>query len=288
MNKRLIVLSTSNDPYLNHAIEETLFMSYLDYDQILFLWVNGPAVVFGRNQNPWREIDVQYAQSKDIKLLRRVSGGGTVYHDLGNLNYAFISRHGVYDEQEHFKIIIEAVKQLGLTLEVSTRKDLTLNDYKVSGSAFFMKGLRRLHHGTLLVDANLEILTNSLKITDTHFQKRFVQTRSITSVPSDVTNLSVFLPDLKVSDVINAIVDRYYITQNYEVDALTICDIITAHQFSIQQAMEKHRSWTWVFGETPNFTFINETGKTFDIEGGTVRPGTNNDSMLLLPQLRYN
>ncbi len=288
MKKRLIVLSTTNDPYLNHALEETLFMSYLDYEQILFLWVNEPAVVFGRNQNPWREIDVRYAQSKDIKLLRRVSGGGTVYHDLGNLNYAFISHHGIYDEQAHFKLIIEAVKQLGMDLEISSRKDLTLNDYKVSGSAFFMKGLRRLHHGTLLVNANLEVLTKSLKITDSHFQKRFIQTRSIMSVPSKVRNLSQDMPNLMTSDVMNAIVDQYYISQKYEVDTLTICDIITAHQLSIQQAMQKHRSWTWVFGETPKFTFINETGKSFDIEGGTVKSSTQNESMLLFPQLRYS
>lgn len=288
MKKRLIVLSTSNDPYLNHALEETLFMSYLDYEQVLFLWVNEPAVVFGRNQNPWREIDVQYAQSKDIKLLRRVSGGGTVYHDLGNLNYAFISHHGIYDEQAHFKLIIEAVKQLGMDLEVSSRKDLTFNTQKVSGSAFFMKGLRRLHHGTLLVHANLDVLSKSLKITDDHFQKRFIQTRSIVSVPSKVTNLSDHLPKLKTSDVVNAIVNQYYISQNYDIETESICDIISKHQLTIQQSMQKHRSWSWVFGETPNFTFINENGKAFDIEGGTVKPSSNSESMLLLPQLRYS
>ena len=288
MKKRLVVLSTSNDPYLNHALEETLFMSYLDYEQILFLWVNEPAVVFGRNQNPWREIDVQYAQSKDIKLLRRVSGGGTVYHDLGNLNYAFISHHGIYDEQAHFKLIIEAVGRFGMDLKISSRKDLTLKDHKVSGSAFFMKGLRRLHHGTLLVHANLEVLTNSLKITDEHFQKQFIQTRSIVSVPSKVRNLSEEIPNLKTSDVMNAIVDEYYISQKYEVETLSICDIITSHQLSIQHAKQKHRSWSWVFGETPNFTFINETGSAFDIEGGMVKPSTDNDRTLLLPQLRYS
>ena len=136
--------------------------------------------------------------------------------------------------------------------------------------------------------ANLEVLTNSLKITDEHFQKQFIQTRSIVSVPSKVRNLSEEIPNLKTSDVMNAIVDEYYISQKYEVETLSICDIITSHQLSIQHAKQKHRSWSWVFGETPNFTFINETGSAFDIEGGMVKPSTDNDRTLLLPQLRYS
>jgi lipoate-protein ligase A len=113
MKKRLIVLSNTKDPYMNHAVEEILFTTYVDYEQILFLWVNEPTVVFGRNQNPFREIDVSFAQSRGIKLLRRLSGGGTVYHDVGNINYSFIDHASIYDEAAHFKVVQNAIGKFG-------------------------------------------------------------------------------------------------------------------------------------------------------------------------------
>ena len=144
MKKRLIVLSDTKDPYMNHAVEEILFTTYVDYEQILFLWVNEPTVVFGRNQNPFREIDVTFAASKGIKLLRRLSGGGTVYHDAGNINYSFIEHASIYDETLHFKIIKDAIYKFGLILTVSQRKDMSVDGKKVSGSAFYLKGMRQI------------------------------------------------------------------------------------------------------------------------------------------------
>lgn len=279
MKKRLIVISDKKDPYVNHAAEEILFTTYSGYEQILFLWVNEPSVVFGRNQNPWREVDVKFADDHGIKLLRRISGGGTVYHDHGNLNYAFIEKHSIYDEKQHFDIIMEAVKRLGVILSTSKRKDLTVDGYKVSGSAFFMKGMRRLHHGTLLVDADLDVLWQSLKVKDETFKRRFKEGRSIESVSSPVINLKDLVPNLMVSDVVNAIVDVFYEHCKYEVDVLSVQDVLTAHEPTAQRLIEKHASWAWIFGETPNFTYIAEEGHVYEIAGGKVMPNGDINSI---------
>lgn len=275
MKKRLIVLSNTKDPYMNHAVEEILFTTYVDYEQILFLWVNDPTVVFGRNQNPFREIDVSFAQSRGIKLLRRLSGGGTVYHDDGNINYSFIEHASIYDETAHFKIVQESIKMFGLSLNVSQRKDLSIGGKKVSGSAFYLKGMRRMHHGTLLVDADLDTLWNSLKVNDESFKSRFIGNKSIPSVPSPVVNLKQLNPDINVPDVVNAIVDTYYAENAYNVDYLTMHEVFKAHELAIANLIEKHASWEWVFGETPNFTYKGDDDTLYEFVNGTVKPYGN-------------
>ncbi len=275
MKKRLIVLSNTKDPYMNHAVEEILFTTYVDYEQILFLWVNEPTVVFGRNQNPFREIDVPYAQEKGIKLLRRLSGGGTVYHDAGNINYSLIEHASIYDETHHFKMMQDAIQKFGLTMTVSQRKDMSIGGKKVSGSAFYLKGMRRLHHGTLLVDANLDSLWRSLKVNDDAFKNRFSESRSIPSVPSQVINLKQLKPDIKISDVVNAIVDVFYTANAYKVVNLTMHEVFKAHESTITKLISKHASWEWVFGETPNFTYLDDDGRRYDFVNGTVKPYGN-------------
>ncbi len=272
MKKRLIVISSSKNPYLNHAVEETLFSTFVDYEQILFLWVNGPTVVMGRNQNPWREVDVQFIESHDVALIRRLSGGGTVYHDEGNLNYAFISSQSVYDESHQFKIIQDALGHFKLQTWLSKRKDLSIDGYKISGSAFYMKGMRRIHHGTLLIDADLERLSNSLKASDENFKKRFLKTKSIASVPSQVMNLKTLIPELTVADVINAIVDVFYKSSDYQVDVMAMDEVIKAHEPIVEKHKARHASWQWVFGETPNFTFQSATGQIYEVSNGKVTP----------------
>jgi len=279
MKKRLIVLSDSKDPYTNHAIEEILFTSYDDYEQILFLWVNDRTVVFGRNQNPWREIDVDYAIAHDIKLVRRLSGGGTVYHDTGNLNFSFIENHRIYNESGHFQLIQDAIKKYGISLDISPRKDLSLNGEKISGSAFYLKGMRRIHHGTLLVNADLDILWKCLKVKDENFKQRFTETRSIESVGSPVVNLSHYIADLSVKDVMNAIIDTFYESNTYEVDHLSIQEVAQTNEKQFQKNKNRHTSWDWIFGETPDFTYRDIQGKVYEISRGALKPEGNINSI---------
>jgi Lipoate-protein ligase A len=280
MKKRLMILSNSKDPYINHAIEEILFTTFVDYEQILFLWVNEPSVVFGRNQNPWHEIDVRFAEEAGIHLLRRISGGGTVFHDEGNLNYAFIEHHSIYDENAHFEMISEAIQKFGLEVKVTARKDITLEGKKISGSAFFLKGMRRLHHGTLLVDVDLDRLWKSLKVNDEVYKARFSIGRTIPSVPSPVINLAQVNPKLKVSDITNAIVDEYYKRNEYDVELQSIDDVIKAHEPAYETIRARHASWEWVFGETPSFSFRSEDGMEYQIVNGAVTPTGNINSIL--------
>lgn len=260
MNRRLIVVSDQRDPYMNHTIEEILFTSFAGYEQILFLWVNAPVVVFGRNQNPWKEVALDYTQSHDIQLIRRLSGGGTVYHDTGNLNYSVISRNGLYDETFNFDLIREAGKRFYLELTVGSRKELKLDGAKVSGSAFYMKGMRRLHHGTLLIDSDLESLWKCLKVKDEAFNARFLESRGVASVSSSVMNLSERVPGLKVSDFLNAVIDVYYQKIGYDVDIISVQEVISANQLMAERIYQRHQSWDWVFGETPPFKVAGTDG----------------------------
>lgn len=250
--KSLLVLSNSNNPLVNHALEEVLFNGYNTYESILFLWVNGPSVVFGRNQNPWREIDVEHANREGIRLIRRLSGGGTVYHDLGNLNFSFIEHQSVYDVGKHFDWIVEAVENLGVELILSARKDLLAGGKKVSGNAFYLKGNRRIHHGTLLVDANLANAKQLLKANDPNHTARYSHIKSVVSVPSPIVNLKTVSTDLTVGKVINSIVDVYYRNSNYGVDVLEAAQILENQKQLIRQSMKKFASDEWTFGETPN------------------------------------
>lgn len=264
MNRRLIVVSDQKDPYMNHTIEEILFTSFLGYEQILFLWVNAPVVVFGRNQNPWKEVALDYTQSHDIQLIRRLSGGGTVYHDTGNLNYSVISRNGLYDEAFNFDLIKATAGRYGLNLTVGSRKELTLDGAKVSGSAFYMKGMRRLHHGTLLIDSDLNALWKSLKVKDEVFNARFLENRGVASVSSPVMNLSERVPGLKVSDFLNTFIDVYYQKVGYDVAILSIQEVISTNQLMADRIYQRHQSWDWVFGETPPFKVAGPGGEVFE------------------------
>jgi len=257
---------------MNHTIEEILFTSYVGYEQILFLWVNAPVVVFGRNQNPWKEVALDYTEAHDVQLIRRLSGGGTVYHDTGNLNYSVISRNGLYNEAFNFNLISGAAERFGLELSVGSRKELKLGSAKVSGSAFYMKGMRRLHHGTLLIDSDLEVLWKCLKVKDEVFNARFLESRGVASVSSPVMNLSERVPGLKVSDFLNAVIDVYYQKIGYEVDIISVKEVISANQLMVDRIYQRHQSWDWVFGETPPFKVAGPGGEVFEYVNPSEMP----------------
>lgn len=270
MGKTLIYISKDKNPYLNHAIEMTLFHAFQEYDSVLMLYVNAPTVVFGRNQNPWREVDVALALEKNVHLLRRYSGGGTVYHDKGNLNFSFIRGHSSYDEMKHFKVIQDALATKGLLLEVSPRKDLTFEGKKVSGNAFFLKGKRRMHHGTLLIETDLKAIGGILKAKDRGHLQKFSNYKSIASVSSPVVNLKEACPSLSVEGVINAIVDVFYKTSGYDVEVLDQTKLMQTHETEILALKEKLMTWEWTFGQTPPFDYEPITAQKFHVNAGTI------------------
>lgn len=268
MKQKLLVISNLKDPYVNQGLERLLMKDCDGYDQILFLWVNDPCIVIGRNQNPWREADISEARARRIPVVRRFSGGGTVYHDAGNLNFSFISGHQAYNEREQFNLILTAMRRFGIELELSGRKDLRLDGRKVSGNAFYLRGNRRVHHGTLLIDADLDAANRLLKASDETHTERFKQQHMIASVPSEIVNLKSAKPELTVSGVANAIVDAFYKANQYAVQIVSVDNIAAKSGEALGELTERFKSWEWIFGETPHFTYESDELGEIDIVSG--------------------
>lgn len=265
MEKTLIVLSKEHNPYANHAIEEILLTEYSAYTRILFLWTNSASVVLGRNQNPWKEIHVQKAQEEEIVLIRRLSGGGTVFHDLGNLNYSFLEAQNHYNEALHYEIIRNSVLEFGIELTKNKRKDLLLEGLKVSGNAFYLKGNRRLHHGTLLVNTDETAIWNVLKKKDDH-----IKSKGISSVTSKVTTLETVIPLIKMEQVINAIVSTFYQYHQYRVETVTVDEVQEKFKNRYEAIVKRLKSWEWTFGETPSFVYHYDEMNHLKVRNGIV------------------
>jgi lipoate-protein ligase A len=149
------VESVSHDPWFNLALEEWLFESAGPEEMVFYLWRNGPTVVIGRHQNPWVECRLEDMDRDGVKLARRPTGGGAVYHDLGNTNFTFTCRRDVYDVERQIGVILDGLRRVGVEARFSGRNDIVVGDRKVSGSAFRGRKDRWLHHGTLLLHADL-------------------------------------------------------------------------------------------------------------------------------------
>ncbi|MBQ8416736.1 MAG: lipoate--protein ligase [Clostridia bacterium] len=221
-----ILMLTTTDPHLNLAIEEFLFR-HVEEDLFL-LWQNAPTVVIGKNQNAYAEIDLPLAKEQNIRIARRITGGGAVYHDLGNLNYTFISgarESGGLDFAHFCAPVIKAMEKMGVSLTLSGRNDLLLDQKKVSGNAQYTANGRTLHHGTLLFDSDLGVLRRILR-TD----KDKIRPRAVASARSGVTNLKPFLPEISsawelAERIADCVVEEYGATplavpENAEIECL--------------------------------------------------------------------
>ncbi len=191
--KRSFLESPSADPYFNLALEEHLLFACGADEVILYLWRNEKTVVIGRNQNPAEECPVELLKRDGVRLARRLSGGGAVYHDRGNLNFTFIARERLYDPAGQTETILAALRSLGIEAEPSGRNDLTADGRKISGSAFYRSGDRRFRHGTLLVDTDLEAMETYL----TPRQGKLAA-KGVTSLRGRVANLRRLRPDIDI------------------------------------------------------------------------------------------
>lgn len=261
---RLLLISTSLDPYKNQAVETLLSSNGSPYDDILFLWINSPSVVFGRNQNPWKEVNLQVAQLLEIDILRRYSGGGTVYHDWGNLNYAFITKKSSYDEQRNFHTIQKALNHFNIETKLGVRKDIFYEEQKISGSAFYLKKDVRLHHGTLLIDVDTTSLWDVLR-----FNEERIESKSIKSVKSPVVNLATVNPTISIERVIESI-ERVYSDGNEKVVVGNIEAFIAENEEEYLYTYNLLKSWEWLYGETPKFRYKLDKLGYIDIKDGKV------------------
>ncbi len=239
----LIVQSSSLDVYRNLAMEEYLMEQATANGPVLFLWQSNCAVVIGKNQNPWRECRLDLMRDEHIPLARRISGGGTVYHDAGNLNYCVIVDRIQYREEQAYRMVLRALESFGIRAEKTGKSNLSVNGLKFSGNAFCFRKGRALHHGTLLLNTDLERLTRYLgPLFDS------IETHAIRSVPAKVVNLG-----LNVEAVAAALKDRF---QALYPDANGLRQLLDSdiQPGLLDPLLEKQASDDWKYGATPKFT----------------------------------
>ena len=248
MSLRLLT-SDSTNPWFNLATEDWIFREMDPTYRVLFLWRNSETVVIGRHQNPWKECHLDKMENDGVLLARRQSGGGAVFHDLGNTNFTFMTSRDQYSQEENFGIIVDALAAFGVTAERSGRNDLLVEGRKISGSAFKHARDRSFHHGTLLIDADLLRLVDYLSPT-----KRKLVSKGIESVRSRVANLREYVPDLTHDSLSRNIFEVFcnHYGESAEVEHLDSTEL--ASEPSLNAYYDQMKDWEWRFGRTPDFS----------------------------------
>lgn len=205
MIESILVYNTDcTDPYINLATEKWLFDNLSKNQCILYLWQNKNTVVIGKNQNAWTECDVPAMQNDGVHLARRISGGGAVFHDLGNLNFTFICSSGDYDLTRQLNVIKTACKGAGIDTGFSGRNDILADGRKFSGNAFYNSGGKSFHHGTILISADTERMQKYLTPS-----KAKLSSKGVKSVKSRVINLCELSPALDCENMKRYMADAF-------------------------------------------------------------------------------
>lgn len=242
----LVIRSKSSDAWYNLAWEECLLDQVDEHEAILFFYTNAGAVVAGKNQNPWRECDLNRIQKDGIQFARRISGGGTVFHDAGNLNYSLILPRTAYEMDEVFAVVCEALRALSIPASRCGANGLCVEGRKFSGSAFCYRKQAALHHGTLLVDANLARMDHLLRpvVQD-------VTTKAVASRPAEVLNLIDYSAGITQERLIASLTD--HATRRWS-RGKPIHESSDAQDPRIPVLTTRNQSWEWLYGMTPAFT----------------------------------
>ena len=240
----------SVNPYYNMAFDEYCLESLPVDEPVFFLWQNRPAVIVGFNQEVNTEVNLDYLKENGIDLVRRVTGGGAVYHDLGNLNYTIVGRSEDLerDYPEYAALMMKALQALGVPATLSGRNDILVDGKKVSGFAKRVCKNRLMVHGTLMYDVNLDVLTNVLNPSSTK-----LQSKGIASVRSRVANLKEFLPELPTIQAFQKRLEE--ILSNQYADAeYPLSEEDLAHIQRLSD--EKFATWEWNYGRSPKATLV--------------------------------
>ncbi|KXT77353.1 lipoate--protein ligase [Streptococcus sp. DD13] len=244
------IVNNSNDPAYNIALESYAFRELLSEDELFLLWINEPAIIIGKHQNAIQEINKEYTDEHGIHVVRRLSGGGAVYHDLNNLNYTIISNkaeEGSFDFKTFSKPVIDTLAKLGVTANFTGRNDLEIDGKKICGNAqAYYKG-RMMHHGCLLFDVDMSVLGNALKVS-----KDKIESKGVKSVRARVTNINSELPEkmtvLEFKDAILAQMKEEY-------PEMTEYVLSPSELERIQEIRDSQfATWDWTYGETPDYT----------------------------------
>lgn len=246
MEKRYVFLSSQTNPYQNLAYEEYLLETVEPGSCILYLWQNDRTVVCGCNQNCYEECNIKELENDGGHLVRRLSGGGAVYHDLQNLNFTFLVNEADYDLEKQMQVVLEAVNGFGLSAKKNGRNDIEIEGRKISGNAFYQNAGKKYHHGTMLVDVDRKAMEKYLRV---HPHK--LHSKGIKSVEARVVNLKSLCPEITVPKLKGAFLSAFE-----EVYGGT-CHKIKEEQLNkdqIKKLADKYASWSWNYGKNIPFT----------------------------------
>ncbi|MBL1228977.1 lipoate--protein ligase [Enterococcus sp. BWB1-3] len=276
----IFVPNENNDPRVNLAIETYLLKEKPLDEPILLFYINEPSIIIGRNQNTIEEINKEYVEEQGIHVVRRLSGGGAVYHDHGNLNFSFImpdDGNSFRDFEKVTKPIIQALHELGVSgAELKGRNDLVIDGMKFSGNAMYATDGRMFAHGTLMFDSDIDEVVNALKV-----RKDKIESKGIKSIRSRVTNIKPFLPQDK----------QGMTTEEFRQDILLkIFGVDSADQVKTYELTEEdwqhinkisdeyYRNWEWNYGKSPSFNLerrhrfpIGSIEARMDVEDGQIK-----------------
>lgn len=260
MKNNHLVVNNCTNPYYNLALEEYLLTHYTE-GILVMLWQNENTIVVGRHQNAMEEINQQYVKEHEINVVRRTTGGGAVYHDMGNLNYSVIADRGDddRDEMRYFTgPVVELLREMGAKAEFSGRNDILIEGKKVSGTAQRIYKNRILHHGCLLFDSDLSVVSKSLNVRSEKFNSKAVK-----SVKSRVGNIRDFVPDeITMDEFRRRLTEKMLADESYEELVLSGEELAQIERIK----KEKYETWEWNYGQ-PMKCAIHNYRK---YEGGTV------------------
>ena len=241
----------STDPRINLALEEYMLENFGEKDTYLLFYVNEPSIIIGRNQNTVEEINTEYVDKKGIKVVRRLSGGGAVYHDLENLNFSFITKDdgdSFHNFAKFTKPLVDVLNELGVPAKLEGRNDLVVEGRKISGNAMYSTKGRMFSHGTLMLDSEIEEVVKALNV-----NKAKIESKGIKSIRSRVANISEFLDEKVSIETFKELILKYVFDVEDVKDVpqyeLTDEDWENVHKIS----ENRYQKWEWNFGKSPKF-----------------------------------
>jgi lipoate---protein ligase len=236
------------DPRINLAIEEYALKNLDINESYLLFYINEPSIIIGKNQNTIEEINTDYVEKLGLHVVRRLSGGGAVYHDLGNLNFSFITKddgESFHNFKKFTEPVVTALHKLGVKAELSGRNDIIAEGRKISGNAQFSTKGRMFSHGTLLFDSEMENVVSALRV-----KKDKIESKGIKSIRSRVANISEFLSEkMTIEQFRSTLLDYIFDGSDVEEYVLTEEDWKNIHELS----KERYQNWDWNYGKSPKF-----------------------------------
>lgn len=246
----LYIQNNSNNPYFNLALEEYVLKELSQEESYILLWQNEPSVIIGRFQNTIEEVNTDYVREHNINVVRRITGGGAVYHDLGNLNFSFvvpdIQRN--VDFRRFTEPVVKALAKMGIQAEHSGRNDITIDGKKFSGNAQYHFKDRTLHHGTILFNSSLEDVQSALNV-----KQQKIESKGLKSVRNRVTNICDYLAHpVSIAEFQELLLNHLFEEKEVQEYKLSKEDLIKV----LELMEEKYLTWEWNYGHSPAFNIV--------------------------------